>query len=112
VKTNNPKTNPIEDAILYIENNYNAKITIEDLAQQVLLSPYYFSRIFKKETGYSPYEYIIIYRINVAKKLLRETDLTIKEIAYMTGFHSESHFVTTFRQHAEYTPLQFRKMPF
>lgn len=105
-------SNPILDAITHIENNYKNKITLEELSSKVNLSSFYFSRIFKKETGYSPYEYIIMIRLNEAKKLLKSTKLPIKEIAFSTGFNSESNFVTCFKNNTNVTPKEFRNTPF
>lgn len=103
--------NPILDAIIYIEDNYQSKITVEDLATYVKISPFHFSRIFKKETGYSPYEYIIKTRIDHAKMLLKKTRFNIKEIAFGVGFNSESNFVNTFRESVSLTPNKFRNTP-
>jgi AraC family transcriptional regulator len=105
-------SNPILDAIAYIENNYKTKISLEVLALNVNLSVFHFSRMFKKETGYSPHEYIIMVRLNEVKKLLKTTSLTIKEIAFTTGFNSESNFVTCFKNNTKITPTVFRNTAF
>ena len=76
------------------------------------MSPYYFSRLFKNTTGYSPYEYITYVRLDRAKTLLKTTDDTIKEITYAAGFGSEANFITCFKKHNGCTPRQFREMPF
>ncbi len=104
--------NPINLAIDYINDHYGEKITLEDLSSFVNMSPFYFSRKFKKETGYSPYEYIIMTRLNEAKKLLKITNLLIKEISFKVGFNSEANFVTCFRSHTNLTPKEFRDTPF
>ncbi|HEY5583067.1 MAG TPA: AraC family transcriptional regulator [Ruminiclostridium sp.] len=101
-------TSPVEEAITYIQNNFKNKISIERLSLDVNLSTFYFSRIFKRETGYSPYEYIIMTRLNEAKKLLKETILSIKEIGFSSGFNSESNFVSCFKNNNYVTPKEFR----
>lgn len=106
------KNQNLTDTILYIEKNFKNKLTLKDLASIASISPYHYSRIFKKKTGYSPYEYIIMIRINHAKKLLKTSNMLIKEIAYETGFNSESNFVTSFKDHTHYTPKEFREIPF
>ena len=98
----------ILSSINFIRENYHKKLALDDLATNVNISPYHFSRLFKKETGYSPYEYITITRLNQAKTLLKTTDLTIKEIAFSVGFNSESNFVTCFKKHGDVTPSKFR----
>ena len=102
---------PVIDAITFIETNYNTQITLKALASKVNLSTFYFSRMFKKETGYSPYEYVIMVRLNEAKKLLKVTSLTIKEITFSIGFNSESNFVTCFKNNVKLTPVEFRNTP-
>lgn len=104
--------NPVMEAITFIETNFKEKFSLEKLAFSVKLSPFHFSRLFKKETGYSPYEYIIRTRLNQAKTLLKTTGLNIKEIAYEVGFNSESNFVHTFHKKVKLTPKEFRHMPF
>lgn len=106
-----PEINPVLDAITYIENNCRNKISINDVASFVKISPFHFSRIFKKETGYSPYEYIIKTRIDRAKVLLKQSKLQISEIAFQVGFNSESNFINTFKKSEYFTPGEFRNAP-
>ncbi len=106
------QANPMIKAITYIKNNYNKNISLHDVATHLCMSIYYFSRLFKKSTGYSPYEYITMIRLNRAKYLLKTTELPIKEITFQTGFNSETNFITCFKQHTKYTPSEFRKIPF
>lgn len=98
----------IEDTISYINEHLNENLTLEDLAKHTSLSPYHFTRVFKKETGYTPHEYIILSRINSAKFLLKNTHLSIKEIAFCTGSTSESSFCTAFKQREGMTPSNYR----
>jgi AraC-like DNA-binding protein len=104
--------NPVLSAINFIYENYKNKIGLHDLSALACISPFYFSRQFKKETGYTPYEYIIMVRINHAKTLLRTTELRVKEIAFDTGFGSEANFVTCFKDRVGVTPSEFRAIPF
>ena len=112
IKEKNGNSNAIIESINFIQNNYSRKISLEELAKYVCISPFYFSRIFKKETGYSPYEYITMVRLNHAKTLLKTTDILIKEIAFTVGFNSESNFVTCFKGHVDITPSKFRNTSF
>jgi AraC family transcriptional regulator len=105
---NSDKSNAIFDSINFIQDNYKNKMSLNELAKHVCISPFYFSRVFKKETGYSPYEYITMVRINHSKNLLKTTKLLIKEIAFTVGFNSESNFVTSFKDHTGITPSKFR----
>lgn len=103
-----PNFNAIEEAILYIKNHFRDDILLDTLANYVSLSPYYFTRLFNQETGFTPHEYIIATRINAAKFLLKNTSQTVKEICYATGFHSESSFCTTFKKWENMTPSTYR----
>lgn len=105
------KINPVFDAITYIDENFKRKITLQIVASHVNLSPFHFSRLFKKETGYSPYEYILIKRIDHAKFLLKKANINIKEIAYESGFSSESNFIYLFHNTVGSTPGEFRNTP-
>jgi AraC-like DNA-binding protein len=102
----------IQKAIMYIENHYNEDISLEAIADYAKLSPFHFSRVFKKHMNCSPHQYLINYRINNAKKLLYSTNLSIKEITFACGFNSISHFVTTFKKHSNLTPKKFREIQF
>ena len=106
---NEPSNKYILSAIDYIENNYMNDIDIEQLAELVHLSKYYFIRLFKQCMGVSPYEHVINLRINKSKHLLMGTEMSINEIAESVGFNDESHFIRTFKRITKITPDKFRK---
>lgn len=105
------KNDPITQAIRYMNHHLCKPITIQSIADSIHLSPSYFSRQFKNRTGYSPYEYIILRRIDRAKHMLSSTQLSVKEIAYATGYHSEEHFIHSFQKNVGIPPGTFRKYP-
>ena len=92
----------------YIEEHLTADLSIKTLAKQVSLSEYYFARTFKKESGYSPHEYIVKTRVTKAKVMLKSSEHPQKEIARLCGFHNESSFVTSFKKNTGMTPGVFR----
>ncbi|MDF9867617.1 AraC-like DNA-binding protein [Bacilli bacterium PM5-3] len=98
----------IKKSISYIQANYQDKITLEEIASHVNLSRGEFCRFFKKITSQTPFEYLISYRINQSALLLRDTDLTITEIANMVGFGSASYYTEKFRKQVNCTPKQYR----
>lgn len=106
------KNSPVGEAIEYIESNFSNKISLGQISSHIHLSPFYFSRQFRKETGYSPYEYIIKIRLEHARQLLKNTRLPIKEIASRCGFLSESNFVFSFHKNVGISPHNFRNTPF
>ena len=101
----------IAQAIRHMHRHLYEPLTVQDVAAAVGLSPSHFSREFKTRTGYSPYEYIILRRIDRAKYLLTSTRQSVSEIAYATGYNSEENFIHSFRRQVGVTPGMFRKDP-
>lgn len=105
-------TDAVNDAIRFIIENYHQTITVEDVARSAHLSASQFSRKFKKQTGASPYEYILNVRLAKAKEMLKNTSLPVSEIAYRTGFQSDSNFIYFFKRKEGVSPTRFRKILF
>lgn len=99
----------VETAKEYIRKNMEQNLSLDVVAGVVGLSACHFSRVFKKETSYSPYEYVILVRLNKAKHLLNTTQKTVKEIAYEVGYGSESNFCNAFTAKIGISPMNFRK---
>ena len=97
-----------ERVITYINEHFSEDIPIERLADMSGLSAYYFIRVFKRETGYTPHEYLIRRRMASARYLLKYTALSIKAICFSTGFSSESVFCNAFKKQHGITPQRFR----
>ena len=105
------KNDAIAQAVKYIGEHLFEPLSVEKVADAVSLSPSHFSRQFKARTGYSPYEYIVLRRIDKAKYMLASTELSVKEIAYATGYNSEENFIHSFRKNVGVAPGIFRKYP-
>lgn len=99
----------IDKVIAYIRQSYMDKITLEDFSEVAHLSKYYLLKLFKQAVGVTPYEYLLNYRINQAKKMLRTTEMSIAQVASFTGFQNESNFIRQFKAVTGATPLRFRK---
>ena len=112
VKQESKHEESLEDLKFYIIEHLSDSLSVKDLANKVHMSLSHFSRIFKEYTGYAPYEYILISRLNKAKNLLQKTNMSIVNIALETGFNSESNFIVFFTENTGYTPGKFRKLKF
>ena len=99
---------PIHTVLHIVRTQYMKNITLESVARQMNYTPYYLSRIFKKYTGTTFSEYLTNYRIEQAKKLLGEGKLSVKEIAYATGFNSQGYFSKIFKKYAGVSPSDFK----
>ena len=100
---------PIQDAIIYVHTHFRENISVEMVAQTVHLSPNYFSEYFKKQTGEKFSSYLLRLRLEYAANLLRVSDLSVKEIAYESGFNSVSYFSNTFKGFYQTSPEHFRR---
>ena len=92
----------------YIKKNIHQKLSIESIAKMAYVSKSNFFKMFKQELGLSPNEYILRERINKAKALLK-LKLSIKEVAYQTGFSDTNYFTRVFKQYAGTTPKLFQQ---
>ena len=92
----------------FIETNYtNQDLNILYVADHFKLSPAYLSRIFKKELGIGPAEYLQKIRLEAAKKLLLETDMTVKEISEAVGYQYVLTMNRAFKKSLGITPSQY-----
>ena len=96
-------------ALRYIERHYQNKITLEETAAAVMLSPTYFSRLFKEKMGQSFCSYINQLRVELAQQLLLNSQVSLAEIAGLVGFEDQSYFSRIFKQKMSVTPRYFRK---
>jgi AraC family transcriptional regulator len=92
----------------YISDRLENELTLAELANAVDISPYHFARLFKQSTGLTPHQYVINCRIERAKRLLSEKNLSIAEICEYVGFQSPSYFTALFRKHTAMTPKAYR----
>ena len=99
----------IYKAINYINTNYMFKITLQDMADHIFLSPTYFSKLFKDETGQTPSAFLSGVRIEASKRLLRDSSFNIADIPEMVGLDNQSYFTRVFKKSEGLTPNQYRK---
>lgn len=94
-------------AIEFISLNYKKDISMVKMAEDVGISPAYFSRLFKKDTDYSFIEYLNKFRIDMAKKRLENGEKNLKKICHDVGFKNYSYFFKVFKELSGTTPLSY-----
>lgn len=99
----------VSKAMHFIQEQYMNPISLLDVATHVNMSQFHFSRLFKKDCGYSPHEYLILTRLNRAKHLLKTTGLPVKVIAQKVGYQNVSSFTNAFTDRVGISPTLFRK---
>ena len=98
----------VERAKAYIAERYNKDISLDDVSREVDISPYYFSKLFKEETGENFIEYLTSLRINKAKQLIAGTDLSMKEICTEVGYSDPNYFSRIFKKNVGVTPTEYK----
>lgn len=108
-KQTNHENHVISEAKKYIESNYSKDISLDDLSRKMDLSPYYFSKLFKEEAGVTFMEYLTNLRIERAKELLRNSNLSMKEICSEVGYADPNYFSRIFKKNMDMTPTEYRE---
>ncbi|MNO82149.1 HTH-type transcriptional regulator YesS [compost metagenome] len=109
-KTNSQFRGLSEKITAIVNTEYDQELTLEIIGERLHYNPNYLSRIFKKEYGTAFSEYLVSYRLEVAKKWLIETDMTIKDIAERLQYNNPQNFIRSFRKKEHVTPGIYRKM--
>ena len=99
----------IQKALLYIQKNIYEPINIEQLSEISCLSKDHFIRLFKKEMGSTPIQYITQKKMEKAQLILVTQDISIKNIAYMLGYDDHSYFIRIFKKTIGETPQEYKK---
>ncbi|MBE6688312.1 MAG: helix-turn-helix domain-containing protein [Ruminococcaceae bacterium] len=101
--------NKLRMVLAFIRGNYDAQITLNEMAESAEMSPKYFCHFFKAMTTKTPIEYLNFYRIEMAIKKLINSDMSVTEVAFSCGFNDLSYFIKTFKQVKGVTPAKYRK---
>jgi AraC family transcriptional regulator len=92
----------------YIDENLREDLTLGEMSATLSMSPYHFAHAFRQTVGLAPHRYVLLRRVEVARRLLRETDLPITEIAHQVGYSSQSSFSVVFHRVTGRSPRNFR----
>ena len=98
----------IETAKNYIKENFDQDLSLDDVSSRVDVSPYYFTRLFKEETGETFMEYLTGLRVEHAKELLRDPMMSVKDICAQAGYTDPNYFSRIFKKAEGVTPTEYR----
>ena len=108
-KTNSLREYYVKEALVFIENNFQNDITIEDITKVCGLNRSYFGKIFKETMGKSPQEFLLNYRMIKATELLKLTKMSIGNISQAVGYENQLHFSRAFKKIYNMSPREWRK---
>ncbi|SFS57061.1 AraC family transcriptional regulator [Paenibacillus sp. 453mf] len=109
-KTNHQFRSIADRIASIIRAEYDQELSLESISERLHYSPNYLSSIFKKEYGMTFTEYLMNYRLDIARKWLVDTDMTIKDIAERLQYQNPQNFIRSFRKKEHVTPGAYRKM--
>lgn len=108
-RNHSQKENPVvTKAKAYIEAHLSDEISLEQTADEAGVNPFYLSKIFKEETGGNFIDYVNFHRLEKARKLLKEGELSIKEISWECGYSDQNYFSKIFRRKFGITPTEYK----
>jgi len=99
----------VASVVQYLHANYASEINFTKIAAYYNFSASYLTKIFREQFGKPPIRYLIEYRVQIAKGLLKDTNLSVKEIAERTGFVDQFYFSKCFKSYCGMTPSQFKE---
>lgn len=102
--------NPCAAVRQYIDAHYKEPLSLDLLAEEAHVNKFYLSHMFKEEYGIAPIGYMISRRIEESRYLLRETDMSMSQIAQILGFSSANYFSQSFRRAEGISPMEYRKL--
>ena len=105
-----PMNQKIAEVIDYCNSHYMKSLSLKEVSSHFFISPFHFSRLFKRYTGFNFTEYILTLRIREAQRLLRDTSGKVIDIAQSVGYLNITHFNRKFKQITKMAPLEYRKM--
>lgn len=99
----------VERAKAFIDEKFQKDLSLDEISREFDISPYYFSKIFKDETGQNFIEYLTAVRMEKAKQLLLANEMSMKEICSMVGYADPNYFSRSFKKNVGVTPTEYRE---
>lgn len=100
----------LRHALDYVHDLLHQNIGLNEIAEQVYLSPFHFARLFKNTLGVSPHQYLLSIRIEKAKQLIATSSRSLTDVAGEVGYFDQSHFIHSFKRMTGLSPKQFKRM--
>ncbi|MDR1638875.1 MAG: response regulator [Clostridiales bacterium] len=107
-KSSSRNARVVESIKEIIKNSYSEQISIDAISKSVYLSGRHINSLFKKETGKTIFDYVISYRIEVAKRLLKDPDSKVSAVAESVGYQNTSYFCLAFKKNVGMTPAEYK----
>jgi len=107
---NNNHYRILEQACTFIQKNYSNKLTLETVAKEIYISPFYLCHLYKEELQTTFGEFLTKTRIDAAKSFLRESDMSLAQIALEVGYPDQSYFTKVFKKIEQITPKTYRRL--
>jgi len=101
----------VERAVTVMRSRYHERLSVAELAAEAFFSPFHFSRVFRRELGVSPVQYLTAVRLFEAKRLLQSTSLNVADIACRVGYFGIGTFTTRFHSLVGVSPGHYRRLP-
>lgn len=100
----------LDPSIKFMNSEFKQNPPLEEIASKSNLAPNYFHRVFRKNFGLTPYNYMFRLRMEIAIRLLTTTNKSVKEVAFESGYDNEFYFYRQFKKHYGYSPGKLKKL--
>lgn len=108
-RINNQFSPHVKKAVEYSIKNFDSPISIDSICNELNINKSYFCKIFKSETGYTFTNFLNIFRVEKSKKLLKNSNLSLLDVAVSVGFNSQNYYSSVFKKITNKTPLEYKQ---
>ena len=107
-RINNQFSPHVKKAVEYSIKNFDSPISIDSICNELNINKSYFCKIFKSETGYTFTNFLNIFRVEKSKKLLKNSNMSLLDVAVSVGFNSQNYYSSVFKKITNKTPLEYK----